>query len=206
MSTQHAALNNAEIASLQTQIDDLKKRLSEARRRADVEPIGDLALVARDGSPARLSTYFGDRDDLLVVHNMGMRCAYCTLWADGLVGFWPHLNDRTAVVLVSEDPPLAADAFARDRGWPFPIASMHGTEFAKLLGTETTAGHTRPGASGFSRTSDGSIVRTGFAEFGPGDDFCSAWPLFDLLQGGAGTWAPNFSYAARGCGPNCCCR
>ena len=112
----------------------------------------DLALLARNGSPARLSDYFGGKTDLLVIHNMGRRCPYCTLWADGFVGFWPHLQDRTAFVLVSEDEPKVLDEFARSRGWPFPVASMHGTDFAQTLGVGTEPGHTNPGASGFRRS------------------------------------------------------
>ncbi|MDZ4756337.1 MAG: DUF899 family protein [Phycisphaerae bacterium] len=200
-----APTNNQSISEILTHIERLKTQLSEARRNAPAEVVADLPLFARDGSEASLSHFFGTRDDLLVIHNMGMRCSYCTLWADGFIGLWPHLNDRTAVVLVSEDAPLAADAFARGRGWPFPAASMHGTSFAKELGVETTPGHTKPGASAFHRSADGVITRTGFTEFGPGDDFCAAWPLFDLLQGGVGPWEPKFAYGRSGCcGGGCC--
>jgi hypothetical protein len=45
--------------------------------------------------------------------------------------------------------------------------------------------------SALRRAVDGSLVPTGRAEFGPGDDFCAVWPLFDLLEGGAGDWAPQ---------------
>jgi hypothetical protein len=38
---------------------------------------------------------------------------------------------------------------------------------------------------------DGRIVRTGRAAFGPGDDYCAVWPLFDLLEGGVGKWEPK---------------
>lgn len=31
----------------------------------------------------------------------------------------------------------------------------------------------------------------GRAAFGPGDDFCAVWPLFDLLEGGVDGWAPR---------------
>ena len=41
---------------------------------------------------------FAGRDVLFAIHNMGQACRYCTLWADGLNGFLPHLEDRFAVV------------------------------------------------------------------------------------------------------------
>jgi hypothetical protein len=52
-------------------------------------------------------------------------------------------------------------------------------------------GSSLPGVSALRRAVDGSLVPTGRAEFGPGDDFCAVWPLFDLLEGGAGDWAPQ---------------
>lgn len=193
---------NSDIAELEAQILDLKKKLSDARRRSPGERVPDLALVARDGSPKRLSDFFQGRADLLAVHNMGKRCVYCTLWADGFVGVWPHLNDRTAFVLVSEDDPATLDEFAHSRGWPFPVASMKGTDFAKALGVAHEDVHQQPGVSAFRRNADGTITRTGHAPFGPGDDFCSVWPLLDLLDGGAKEWAPKYSYAA---GSRSCC-
>jgi predicted dithiol-disulfide oxidoreductase (DUF899 family) len=48
---------------------------------------------------------FGVRDKLLLIHNMGQGCRYCTLWADGFNGFLPHLESIMSVVLVSKDPP-----------------------------------------------------------------------------------------------------
>jgi predicted dithiol-disulfide oxidoreductase (DUF899 family) len=203
MSTTTPAATSSEVRAIEEQIDALKKKLSEARRRATPEIVADLALVGRDGTPTTLSALFGKRSDLLVVHNMGRRCAYCTLWADGFIGAWPHFNDRAAFVLVSEDEPAVLDEFARSRGWPFPVASMNGTQFANALGCGYEEVHQEPGVSAFSKRDDGTIVRTGYAQFGPGDDYCAAWHFFDLLQGGVGEWAPKYKYG--GCGPNCCC-
>jgi len=44
----------------------------------------------------------------------------------------------------------------------------------------------QPGVSALRRAADGALVLTGRAEFGPGDDYCAVWRLFDLLVGGAG--------------------
>ncbi|MFO0827195.1 MAG: DUF899 family protein [Phycisphaerales bacterium] len=196
-------LANTEVRAIEAEIETLKKRLSEARRRATPELVTDLALVARNGAPTSLSKLFGGRRDLLAVHNMGRRCVYCTLWADGFTGLWPHIDDRTAFVLVSEDEPAVLDEFARSRGWTFPVASMHGTDFATALGVAYEGTHQQPGVSAFHRRDDGSIVRTGYASFGPGDDFCAVWPMFDLLAGGASEWSPKFKYGC--CGSSCCC-
>jgi hypothetical protein len=36
------------------------------------------------------------------------------------------------------------------------------------------------------------ILRVSDAGFGPGDDFCALWHIFDLLPGGAGDWQPKY--------------
>jgi predicted dithiol-disulfide oxidoreductase (DUF899 family) len=197
----------AEISALEDRIAELRSKVAELRRQAGAEPLPDARLLGRGGEDLRLSDLFRGRDQLLLVHNMGQRCAYCTLWADGFVGLWPHLNDRCAFALVSEDEPLALDAFARSRHWPFPVASSHGTGFAAALGVETSPGHTKPGVSALARRPDGTIVRTAFTEFGPGDLYCPLWHLFHLLEGGAKGWEPKLRYRTSGdCGPDCGCR
>ena len=182
-----------EIRRLQAEIQELKARVSEARRLAPCEPVEDSELRRTDGSSVRLSELFRDKVDLLVVHNMGKGCSYCTLWADGFTGFLPHLQDRCSFVLCSNDDPETARAFADSRGWNFQVVSGAGTSFAKDMGFASEDGKPWPGVSAFHKGKDGKIVRTGSAPFGPGDDFCSPWPLFDLLKGGAGGWAPKYS-------------
>ena len=34
------------------------------------------------------------KDDLVVIHNMGASCAYCTLWGDGFNGVYEHLANK----------------------------------------------------------------------------------------------------------------
>jgi predicted dithiol-disulfide oxidoreductase (DUF899 family) len=186
---------NSEIERLEKEVGALQKKLTEARRAAPAEPVEDYQLRRIDGSPVRLSELFEGRDDLLVVHNMGRKSVYCTLWADGFESMRPHLEDRCAFVLSSADEPEVATEFAASRGWSYQVVSAAGSGFAKDMGFASETGDPWPGVSAFRRLEDGSIVRTGRATFGPGDPFCPAWHFFDLLEGGAGEWAPKFSYA-----------
>jgi predicted dithiol-disulfide oxidoreductase (DUF899 family) len=181
---------DAEIEGLERRIEALRAERSAARRRRGPEPVEDHG-VATSAGPRRLSDLFGAHDELLLVHNMGRSCAYCTLWADGLVGLLPHLTRRSAVALLTPDPPEVQRAFAASRGWPFAMASDPTRAVARALGFATEAGSSLPGVSALRRAADGALVRTGRAEFGPGDDYCAVWPLFDLLEGGAGAWAPR---------------
>jgi len=178
---------------IQEEIYRLKTELSEARRAAEPEPVADYELRRTDGSVVRLSELFGDKSDLLVIHNMGKGCSYCTLWADGLKGFTEHIENRTAFALVSGDAPDVAGEFAAGRNWRFQVLSGKDSEFTRAMGYVTDEGNL-PGVSAFRRLADGSIVRTGKDVFGPGDDYCAPWPLFDLLQGGAGDWEPKYRY------------
>jgi predicted dithiol-disulfide oxidoreductase (DUF899 family) len=178
-----------EIERLERQIAALHVELSAARRRRAREPVTDHDVLTATG-PAPLSGLFGAHDDLLLVHNMGRGCAYCTLWADGLVGLVPHVERRSALVLLTPDEPATQRAFADARGWPFTMVSSHGSEVGRALGFEQGA-HVLPGVSALHRDSDGSLWRTGKAVFGPGDDYCAVWHLFDLLEGGAAGWEPR---------------
>ena len=74
---------------------------------------------------------FGGRDHLLVIHNMGQGCRYCTLWADGFNGVVPHLESAMGLVLVSKDAPDVQRRFANSRGWRFRLASHGGGDYIR---------------------------------------------------------------------------
>lgn len=158
-------------------------------------PVKDYAL-ANGAGPVKLSALFGDKSELVVVHNMGASCAYCTLWADGFNGLYPHLADRAAFCVVTPDSPETQAKFAATRGWRFPMASHAGSEFAADMGYRGANGGWMPGLSVFQRR-DAEVVRVSDTGMGPYDDFCAAWHMFDMLPGGAGDWRPRFSYGAR---------
>lgn len=182
-----------EIFRIQGQIEELKRQLAEARKARGHEPVRDYKFRTSKDT-LTLGQLFGERSELLVVHNMGQSCVYCTLWADGLNGCADHLLDRAGFVVVSPDEPSVAEEFARGRGWRFPIVSSSGDTFTQEMGFWKEEDGYWPGVSAFAKLDDGSMVRTGRAFFGPGDDFCAVWPLFELLSGGVGKWEPKYSY------------
>jgi predicted dithiol-disulfide oxidoreductase (DUF899 family) len=160
-------------------------------------PIEDYELLGPGGAHVRLSELFGTKDDLIVVHNMGASCAYCTTWADGFNGVVKHLEDRAAFVVVSPDPPERQAEFAASRGWRFRMVSCAGTTFAADMGyAQEKDGKTwyMPGYSTFRRDPDGSIRRVGRDFFGPGDRYLSIFHMFEMLEGGTGDWYARHSY------------
>lgn len=187
---------SAEVRRLEEEIARLKARLADLRRKAARAPIADYPLRRADGSSVLLSALFQGKPDLLVIHNMGRSCPYCTLWADGFNGVTHHLESRAAVALISPDEPEMLERFAAERGWRFPVVSAYGSTFTRDLGFEPEPGTCWPGASGLHRRPDGTIVRVASTTFGPGDDFCSVWHLFELLADGANGWAPKYAYGA----------
>ena len=182
------------IDGTEVQIGELQKKLAELRARRPRDPVKDYEFRDWNDAPVRLSQLFGKHRDLIVVHNMGKSCNYCTLWADGFIGLQPHLESRAAFVVTSPDPIDVQRSFAHSRGWSFRMVSAHGTPFFTDMGFTDGVGDPMPGTSTFQRQTDGTIVRIQRAEFGPGDQFCAAWHLFDLLADGAADWQPQLKY------------
>jgi predicted dithiol-disulfide oxidoreductase (DUF899 family) len=174
------------------QIADLREKMRAAQAEAEPQEVQDYVLATAEG-PVRLSELFGRRDDLIAIHNMGASCAYCTLWADGFNGLYPHLADRAAFVVASPDPPEAQRKFAASRGWRFPMVSHQDTTLAGDMGYRSEKGGWLPGVSVFRR-SGRRLLRVCDAPLHPGDDYCALWHLFDLLEGGPGDWQPRFKY------------
>jgi predicted dithiol-disulfide oxidoreductase (DUF899 family) len=183
-----------QIEELEKEILEKKKQLAELRRAQPRQAVKDYVFESPSGS-VKLSELFRDRNDLLVIHNMGQACGYCMLWADGFNGVLNHLENRTAVVMVNPDPVDQQQKFAKERGWNFRIVRDATGEFSKAMGMHgEEAGSFWPGASGFSRAANGSIERVASAPFGEGDDFCATWHLLDLLSDGWNGWEPKYAY------------
>lgn len=183
-----------ELQALQAELMKLRERIASLRAHTP-EAVYGHAFESAEGQVV-LTQLFGHQSDLIVIHNMGVGCAYCTLWADGLNGLLPHLESRASVALISPDPPGVLRGFALDRGWRFRMVQDASGNFTKAMGY-LKDGHHWPGLSAFHKDVDGRILRTGTASFGEGDDFCALWHILPLLKGGANAWEPKFHYSMR---------
>ena len=177
---------NGKLADYRRQIAAIREKMRETLAGVEPEEVGDYEFIDNEGT-VRLSDLFGEHEDLIVVHNMGVACSYCTLWADGYNGIHQHVTKRAGFVVSSPDRPAVQKKFAESRGWKFPMVSHEGTSFAKDMGYVSDKGGWMPGVSVFRREGD-AIVRVSDTGFSPGDDFCSLWHFFDLLPGGVGEW------------------
>ncbi len=184
---------------LREEVRAARERLIAARRELPPEPVRDYDLrLGGSGAVVRLAALFGGKRDMLLIHNMGRACRYCTLWADGFAGLHMHLADRASFVLSSPDEPDVVGAFAATRRWPFMCVSHAGTTLAADLGYSKGPGSYQPGVSALRLGADGSIARVSHESFGPGDDFCALWPMLDLLREGPAGWEPKYAYGGEG--------
>ena len=187
-------MSNQKLEDAMAELAACRKKVADIQRAESGETVGSYTLKDADGNEVEFASLFGDKDDLIVVHNMGQGCRYCTLWADGFNGYFPHLENRAAFVLVSPDAPEKMAKFAEGRGWRFRMFSNHGGTFTRDMGFENENGGPLPGVSTFHRDANGKITRVSRAFFGPGDEFCAVWPLFDMLRDGVNGWEPQYSY------------
>jgi predicted dithiol-disulfide oxidoreductase (DUF899 family) len=183
---------SARLAEYRGQIAEIRGKMREARSAAEPEEVRDYVFSTSNGS-VRLSELFADKPDLIVIHNMGSSCPYCTLWADGFNGLYEHIANRAAFVMASPDAPATQKSFAAGRGWRFPMVSHAGTTFAADMCYRGEDSGWLPGVS-VLRKEASRILRVSDTAFNPGDDFCALWHMFDLLPGGAKDWEPKFRY------------
>ncbi|HEY2710648.1 MAG TPA: DUF899 family protein [Caulobacteraceae bacterium] len=181
------------------EIEALRVQMRELQATIEPEVVADYDFTGWDG-PTTLSQLFGDKRDLFVIHNMGTRCNYCTMWADGFNGVYDHLANRAAFVVASPDETAVQRQFAGSRGWRFPMVTPASSDFTKDMGfwSPKAADHplgdmTWPGVSVFQKRGE-AIVRVSDAELGEYDDFCSVWHFLDLLPERSAGWEPQARY------------
>jgi predicted dithiol-disulfide oxidoreductase (DUF899 family) len=185
--------SNPQLMAAFEELRQVQDKILALKRAVQPLNVADYQLKTPEGNEVSLFSLFGGKDELMVIHNMGRGCRYCTLWADGFNGFVSHFENRVPFVIVTPDKSEIVKAFSESRGWKFKILSAHGTSFIGDMGFEKN-GKPQPGVSTFLRKPDGSVLRTASDFFGPGDDYCSVWHLFDLLPKGVNGWEPQYKY------------
>ncbi|NKC00606.1 MAG: DUF899 domain-containing protein [Pseudomonadales bacterium] len=180
-----------DIQAIEMEIFELTQRLTELRKQAPVTSVPNYSFTTAEGEVS-LDDLFGDKDKLLLIHNMGQGCRYCTLWADEINGALAHLEAAMSVVLVSKDEPALQRKFANSRGWRFKLASHNGGAYIQEQ-TVMAGGGNVPGCVVYAR--DGhDIVRKNSAIFGPGDLYCSTWNFLALAGLSSAEFTPQYDY------------
>jgi predicted dithiol-disulfide oxidoreductase (DUF899 family) len=183
-----------EIKNLEKEMYAIAQKLEKLRKEAPPSEINNYTFQTLLGKTTLLDL-FGKKDKLLVIHNMGQGCRWCTSWADGINAALPHLENLFSVVLVSKDSPEAQRTMALNRNWKFRMASHGGQEYISEQTTE--AGQNNMPGLVFYQREGNKIFRKNATTFGPGDAFN---PLFHIVTlGGIGMeeMTPQFSYFKR---------
>ena len=189
-------MSTPEIQALEKEIGELTTKLKQLQidnEGADA-PVPNYTFETEFGNVS-LRDLFGNKDTLLVIHNMGDGCRYCTIWADGINGFLPHLETAMSVVLVSKNDPDTQRTFANSRSWRFNIASHRNCDYAEDHTTLGEYGNV-PGAAVYVRKGD-QIFKKNACMFGPGDVYCAMWHIFALAGIKEDNWTPQFRYWSR---------
>jgi len=186
--------NEQEIQDLEKEIYEKTIKLNNLKKNSESREVTDYVFTI-DSGQVQLSELFGHQDKLLLIHNMGQGCRYCTLWGDGINGVLAHLESVMSVVLVSKDTPQIQRRFASSRGWRFRLASHAGGDYIREQ-TVMNEGENMPGAVVYEKQGN-RIFRKNSAVFGPGDLYCSTWNLLGLAGFAADSWTPQFNYWQR---------
>ncbi|MBU9711779.1 DUF899 family protein [Evansella tamaricis] len=179
-----------QINQLEQVIIKKKAQLAKLRKQVEGVPVSNYVFTRSNGNTIRLTDLFDDKDELLVIHNMGKNCPYCTLWADGFNSLYHHIIEKAAFVLSSPDDPATQDDVAAERGWQFPMVSTANNTFKEDFGFKKKDEY-YPGVSVFTKGKDGQVFHHSKTLFGPGDDFCVLTSLFDLLPSGSEFFHPK---------------
>ena len=182
---------SSDINKIEAQIFELTQKLAALRAASTGSEVKNYSFDTLSGGISLLNL-FGENKKLLVIHNMGQSCRYCTLWGDGLNGFVPHIESTMGLVLVSLDKPVVQRRFANSRGWRFNLASHGGGEYIQDQ-TVMAGEDNMPGAVTYERRGD-QIFRMNSCVFGPGDLYCSIWPLLGMAGMSEGDWTPQYKY------------
>ena len=181
--------NTARLRELYEQRQRINHEMAALLHEGNAMAVEDYPLTDVNGKATTLSQVFGDHDKLVLVHNMGRSCPYCTMWADGLNGLYKYVEqgfDGTAArfILVNNDDPAVIREFAASRGWTFDFYSCKGTTlFADLGFANEHEGQTyyHPGFSTLIKDAAGNLSRYSADNFGPGDSYCGVWHFYEHL-------------------------
>jgi predicted dithiol-disulfide oxidoreductase (DUF899 family)/predicted enzyme related to lactoylglutathione lyase len=173
-----------QIKELEKEIFEKKKQLTHLRKAVPERLVKNYEFTSTNHQKLTLLELFGPKDELFVIHNMGKSCSYCTMWADGFNGVYHHLMDKASFVVANPDDPTVQEDFAASRKWQFTMISVKETTFNSDMGFQNGSSLI-PGVSTFRKDEEGNVYLHAQAQFGPNDDYCVTWPLFDLLPSGA---------------------
>jgi len=173
------------IRTLEREIEEKYERLSELRAKVSPQKISDYTFIASDGNRVTLAELFGTADRLIMVHNMGRQCPYCTIWADGFSDSYHRISEKVPFIVTSKETVDVQQKNIEERGWTFPMVSSGDNQFLEDMGF-LAGGSIYPGLGFFCKNEDGENFYHGKHVFGSGAQYGMLRHIFDF----AGVWDP----------------
>lgn len=180
------------IHHLEKELYNTQQKITELRSKLVPTQVKNYELKTLTGKTKTLLDLFENQEELILIHNMGPQCAYCTLWADGFNSLTPYFESRTAFALETDIPHEELNKFSKDRGWKFQTLSSKATGLKSDLNFKNEDGSNIPGVSTFFKNDKGEIFHHTSVTFGPGDLYCSFWHMNDLLKHKV-KWEPKYN-------------
>jgi len=108
-----------------------------------VEVTKNYEFFGANGQKSKLSDLFKHTDELVVYHLMYADtwpngCGTCSSWIDSLNGSYPHIKQRTNLVVVAKANFQKLSQMFQRKGWDIPCYSSAGTSFNKDFCVEFT--------------------------------------------------------------------
>lgn len=168
------------IQVLEAEIETRSDELSQLRQRLEPIKIRDYEFETIQGLSQRLSDLIHEEDGLVMVHNMGRTCPYCTTWADGFSDSYHRISSKVPFLVTSKESPEQQEKNRQERNWAFPMVSSQNNRFLEDLGFRKD-GMVYPGLTYLTKNEAGEIFSHGLHVFGPGDEFGMLWHILDLV-------------------------
>ena len=153
--------------------------ICDIRRGIEAQEIEDYVFISSNGVRKRLSEYIREKDRLFIVHNMGVKCRYCAVYADGINAVYDQLSEFGQLILVSPDAVDTMAEFGRTRGWRFNVASIAECNFSYDMNLQDEGGSPFPGLV-IVELSEGKPALVAKYGFEPGDHFSPLWPILQM--------------------------
>lgn len=182
------------ILELEMKIMEMTAELRQLQRELPGQVVSNYDFDTMEGKRTLLDLFAGQKK-LLVIHNMGQACRYCTLWGDGINPYVSHLETAMSVIMVSKDAPDVQRKFANSRQWRMRMASHGGGVYMKEQVATDSMGN-MPGAVVYELVED-EIHRKASTYFGPGDLYCPQWHFLGLAGIDISDWTPQYNYWQR---------
>lgn len=174
------------ITRLEEEMEQKYSELSELRAQADPVPLKDYEFIGSDHKTVKLSELMGDSDRMIIVHNMGRQCPYCTVWADGFSDSYHRISKKVPFVVTSKETVEEQKKNIEERNWQFPMVSSKDNRFLEDLGF-LPGDLIYPGLAHVSKNPAGELFFHSRHTFGGGDNFGMLWHILDLV----GKWDPE---------------